>query len=113
MRLTNRRTRETILQDIIIAKHVLSRLKGLLFVKKPKKGLGLYLTPCKAVHTLGMRYAIDVIFLDAQNQVLKLIPSLKPNRVSPFIWKAHAVLETAGGFLDETDIQPCDQLEFQ
>ncbi|MBX9690006.1 MAG: DUF192 domain-containing protein, partial [Candidatus Obscuribacterales bacterium] len=41
-----------------------SRLVGLLKTPELKTGQGLYIAPCSQIHMFGMKYAIDVLFMD-------------------------------------------------
>jgi len=59
----------------------LSRLVGLLGTAAIAEGEGLWIVPCRGVHTLGMRYPIDVAFLDARGVVVGILEGLPPNRV--------------------------------
>lgn len=72
------------------------RLLGLLVRPVLQPGQALHLAPCKAVHTIGMRYAIDVVFLDRTGAVLKVVPHLQPWRAA-VCWRAHSVLELSAG----------------
>lgn len=63
-----------------ICTSLLERIRGLLGRPEPSPGEALLLDPCKAVHTIGMRYAIDVVFLDAGNRVVRIKPAMKPLR---------------------------------
>jgi len=74
-----------------------ARAKGLLGVRHLDAGQALWLAPCRAVHTCGMRMAIDVVFLDAHDQILRVCAPLRPNR-SAWCWRAHSVVELAAGF---------------
>lgn len=62
----------------------LSRLRGLLgrAALAPEAHEGLLLKPCGSVHTIGMRYPIDVVFLDAEGCVLQVRERLEPLRAS-------------------------------
>lgn len=52
----------------------------------------LWLKPCSAVHTLGMHVALSLLFLDCQQQLVRIVPTARPGRV--FIcWQASSVLE--------------------
>ena len=72
------------------------RMRGLLGRSVPAKGHGLLISPCGSVHTFGMRYAIDVWYLDKTWQVIKLRQGLKPSRVD-FAHGARHVVELAAG----------------
>ena len=64
---------------------------------------GLWIVPCAMIHTLFMRFPIDVVFLDRELKALRVVESLKPWRVSPWVLGAHSVLELAGGVLSGAD----------
>ena len=81
MRVVNR-TREILLGNKVrTAQTFLSRLVGLLGTAAIAEGEGLWIVPCRSVHTLGMRYPIDVAFLDATGVVVGILEGLPPNRV--------------------------------
>lgn len=75
------------------------RLKGLLGAGSLSQGEGLWIVPCKAVHTFGMRFPIDVIFLDSEQRVVVAISGLLPNRATSFYRNAASVLELSAGTL--------------
>ena len=79
------------------AESMFSRIVGLLGRSSLPQGHGLLISPCNQVHTFFMKFAIDVIFLDSSNCVVKLCPNLKPWRLTPIVWKAKAVLEVPQG----------------
>ena len=56
------------------------RARGLLGRPPLKSGQGLLISPCRSIHTFGMRYPIDVVFLDATGTVSKVVPNLQPAR---------------------------------
>jgi uncharacterized membrane protein (UPF0127 family) len=64
------------------------------------------------IHTFFMRFSIDVLFLDRQLKVLRVIEDLKPWRLSPWVLRAHSVLELPGGSLRGM-AQPGDRLEMR
>ena len=67
--------------------------------------------PCRAIHTLGMRITIDVIFIDAEGRVLDVLGNVRPNRLLVTRRGARAVVELGRGALDEHDLLPGDRLE--
>jgi protein-S-isoprenylcysteine O-methyltransferase Ste14/uncharacterized membrane protein (UPF0127 family) len=74
-----------------------SRLKGLLGTASLTSGEGLWLAPCSQVHMIGMRYALDVVFLDADRRVVCAISNLQPGKISPKVRAARSVLELPTG----------------
>lgn len=76
-----------------IASSLFMRMKGLLGRKDLSSGEGLWLKPCKGVHSFGMRFAIDVVVLDRNLGVIAIINSLQPNRTTGIFRKAETILE--------------------
>jgi uncharacterized membrane protein (UPF0127 family) len=94
---------------IHVADTFLRRLFGLLPQKKAVTWRGLLIIPCRQVHTFGMRFPIDVLFLK-NGAVLRILPSLNPGRISPFVREADSVLELAAGAAAEHQIQIGDEI---
>jgi uncharacterized membrane protein (UPF0127 family) len=88
-----------------------ARTRGLLGRQSLGEGEGLWIVPCEAVHTFGMRFAIDLVFLDRRNIVRKVRSSVPPGRLSGCL-RARSVLELAAGTLQNTSIHPGDTLHF-
>lgn len=81
-----------------IARSFWQRFKGLMLSKPLPLAQGLLIPRCASVHTLFMRYPLDVVYLDAQGAVVKLVPALNPWRLSWGGTAATQTLEmTAGG----------------
>lgn len=103
------------------AGHFFSRFKGLMLSKSLDPDSGLLLTGCPSVHTAFMRYAIDVIYLDASGKVLKCVARLAPWRASisqagsDAQGKKHRraahTLELAAGSIERLAIRAGDQLD--
>lgn len=79
------------------------RMRGLLGRSAPDKGTGLLISPCGSVHTFGMRYAIDVLYLDQAWRVIKLRSGLRPSRID-FARGARHVVELAAGEAKRLDL---------
>ena len=108
------RTREVLLGDRVrTASTFLSRLVGLLGTAAIAEGEGLWIVPCRSVHTWGMRYPIDVAFLDARGVVVVILEGLPPNRVGRVFRDARGALELRAGTLAATGTAPGDRLEFE
>ncbi|MBI3307012.1 MAG: DUF192 domain-containing protein [Candidatus Omnitrophica bacterium] len=86
-------------------------MKGLLGTKTIGDDEACWITSCMSVHTIGMRYAIDVYFLNHHNEVVFLLKNLKPNLFSPVVWNAHSVLEFKTG--PERSIRVGDKLSWE
>lgn len=113
MRVVNR-SREILLADKVrTASTFLSRFVGLLGTAAIGEGEGLWIVPCRSVHTLGMRFPIDVAFLDARGVVVGTLEGLPPNRVGRTFRNARGALELRAGTLAATGTAPGDRLEFE
>ena len=93
-----------------IARDPFSRMRGLLGRSSLPSGEGILLRPTSSVHTGFMRFAIDVVFLDRELQVLRIVPSLVPWRIAARR-KAHAVLELPAGECERRGLTEGDRLE--
>mgnify|MGYP002354891536 FL=1 len=75
-------------------------------------GDGLWIVPCEAVHTFGMRFAIDIVFLNKKRQVRKIRHAVGKRRIAVDLL-AHSVLELPAGTVASTNTEVGDQLEFE
>lgn len=82
---------------IKIADNFILRLAGLMFKKRLPQSTGLLLAPCNSVHMCFMRFAIDVVYLDKDYKILKIVTNLKPWIGLSMCRKAWATLEMAAG----------------
>src|SRR3954452_6293589 len=67
--------------EVPVATTLRSRLLGLALLSRPCAGPGLMIPRCRSVHTFGMRFALDVLFLDADDRVVELRRGVPPGRV--------------------------------
>ena len=82
------------------------RARGLLFHGPLKEApAGLWIAPCNSVHMLGMRQALDVVYLDKAGHILKCVPGLRPWRMSACPG-AHVALELRAGLIAELGLKP-------
>ena len=106
---------ENITRGIILATKIrlasasAQRRRGLLGIKELETGAGLWINPCEAVHTFGMRIALDAVFLDNKLRVKKVSAHLRPGRIALCL-TATSVLELGAGAAAST--QTGDQLSF-
>jgi len=88
------------------------RKTGLLKHERLDSGEGLWITPCEGVHTAGMKFAIDVLFLNKKRKVVKIRPAMPRWRLALCLW-AHSVLELPSGTAAATNTAAGDQLELE
>ena len=104
--------RGTVLADQAVrARSLVARTIGLIGASALPMGSGMLLDGDNSIHTSFMRFPIDVVFVDDKNNVLNLVHSLAPWRVSPIVWKARGVLELPAGTLARTLTEVGDRLE--
>ena len=87
------------------------RTKGLLGRKGLAQGEGMWIVPCEAVHTFGMQFPIDLVYLDRGLRIKKVRSNVPPWRLSACL-SAHSILELPAGTICESQSQPGDLLEF-
>jgi hypothetical protein len=87
------------------------RRRGLLRHSALTPDEGLWIIPCEAIHTFGMRFAIDVLFLNSKKAVLRAVPRVPAGRIR-FCVRAESVLELAEGAIANSQTLPGDVLQF-
>jgi uncharacterized membrane protein (UPF0127 family) len=92
------------------ARGFLSRARGLLGGERLREYEALWIRPCGSIHTIGMRYAIDVLFLDRQQRVLMVKRRLEPLRFSG-AGRAHSTVELLAGTAFAMAVAEGSQLE--
>jgi hypothetical protein len=87
------------------------RAIGLLARASLQRDEGAWLVRCGAIHTLGMRQTIDVVFVDSDGCVLRICRNVRPNRFMLSCRRAKGVVELGAGALDQIDVMLGDRLE--
>lgn len=108
----NRTRGISLAQEVRLADAPGSRLLGLLKETSLEPHEGLWVYPSQAIHTFGMRFPIDVAFLDRHLRVKRIYHQLVPWRSTRFVWGARSVLELAGGVLARSGTEVGDELQF-
>ena len=107
------RTRGTYLGiNIQVADTLRARLIGLYRHPQLRFGDGIWLVPCNSIQTIGMRYPIDVIFLDAGSRVVSVGENIRAGQVILNVHGAHSALEIPTGVISSSETQVGDQVEF-
>ena len=112
LRVSNQTKGRVLAERADIADTSAKRRTGLLKHTSLEPGEGLWIAPCEGVHTFGMRFPIDVLFLSRQKKVLKARPNMVRGRMSLSL-RAHSVLELPAGTVEATGTAAGDQLEFE
>jgi uncharacterized membrane protein (UPF0127 family) len=73
---------EVLCERCVLADTFWTRFRGLLGRKELAESEGLLIRPASSVHTLFMRFPIDVVFLDREDTVVKVVPVLRPWRLA-------------------------------
>jgi uncharacterized protein len=98
--------------EFFFARSFFARLGGLLARPRLRDGQAFVLAPCSSVHTCFMRYAIDVVFIDGEGCVLKLVERLVPWRGAA-CWRAHAAIELGAGQAHAHGLVPGARLDLR
>ncbi|MFS0775388.1 DUF192 domain-containing protein [Neobacillus sp. 3P2-tot-E-2] len=91
--------------QIKVANSFSKRLKGLMFRKDPIKDEGLWIVPCNAVHMFFMKFPLDIVLLNEQNEVVELHHCLQPWKMTKPVKKAHSTLELPAGSAEKLGIR--------
>ncbi|MCG0274871.1 MAG: DUF192 domain-containing protein [Thermosediminibacteraceae bacterium] len=106
------KTKNIVLAEKVVVASGLKKFIGLIGRKRLENGSGLLLLQCRGVHTYFMRFAIDVVYLDANGKVLKIVEGMLPYTLGPLVRKARAVLELPAGTCRESGTAEGDLVEF-
>jgi uncharacterized membrane protein (UPF0127 family) len=89
---------------------VVARLKGLIGKLKLKLDEGLWIVPSQGVHTVGVLFPLDLIYLDENHRVIHVIEHFPRFRIAPLRTQAASVLELPTHTIYSSQTQPGDQL---
>jgi uncharacterized protein len=111
----NRTRAQYLATRVELADNPWTRLRGLIGrnVQRFPQGSGLWIVPCRGVHTWAMSFPIDLVYLTRDHLVLHLEHGLKPWRFAPIRIQAASVLELPENTLAATGTTIGDQLEFR
>jgi uncharacterized protein len=105
-------TRHTMLATSLeVADSGAKRNMGLLGRKGLAPGGGLWIAPCESVHTIGMQFPIDLVYIDRGKRIRKLKRNVPAWRLSACL-SAHSILELPSGTIEGTLTEVGDTLEF-
>ena len=103
---------QAVANQVFRAETMFERMRGLLSHPPLSAEQGYWLEPCNSVHTFGMRYALDVIFLDAGGLIVKIVENLRPWRIAGAIG-ARVSLELQKGAVGRLGLTEGQKLNWQ
>lgn len=113
IRIIDKTSNTVLVRSAEIARRVIPRMKGLLGRKRLEDGEGLVIMPCSSVHTIGMRFPIDVMFFDGRLRIVAIRRNMKSFRLSAWHPAAAGVIEAAAGTFGLLKAKTGDELAFQ
>src|SRR3954447_22542145 len=96
--------------NISCADTSLARLRGLLGRFRLKSDEGVWLVPSRGVHTIGVLFPIDLVYLDAECRVTHIVEHLSPFRIAPIRMDSSSVLELPPHTVYASNTRVGDQL---
>src|SRR3970282_2715390 len=112
MRAFNTRNGKVLSDNVKVADSVFGRMKGLIGKEGLDEGSSLWIKPCRGIHTVGMKFPIDVLFLDSENVIVDIVENIQPNRFSKIVLRSRTVLELPAGTVGGSGVDVGDRLVF-
>ncbi|TJX14170.1 DUF192 domain-containing protein [Tissierella creatinini] len=100
-----------LLDNVKIADSFFTRLKGLLGEAGLRPGEGILIKPCNSIHTFGMKFPIDVAFVDKSNMVVHIMEDIPKGKLSPIVKGAKYVIEARAGEYKAKGLEVGDIIE--
>lgn len=113
LRVFNRTRNSTLVTSGEVAANLWTRFVGLMGRRDLSEGFGLLLKNESAIHTFGMRVAIDVVYVDARGMVVRVTEAMPPSRLGPLGRGIRDVLELPAGACARAGTHVGDQLDFE
>ena len=96
-------TRNTVVaHEVRVAQNFVERMRGLIGSKPLTEGEGFFIPLCQGIHTLGMGYPIDVLYLDGEGRIIVAFKDMVPNRLGSVSFKTQSVLELPQGAINRS-----------
>ncbi|WP_231514898.1 DUF192 domain-containing protein [Oceanobacillus salinisoli] len=105
--------------DTIIAVNVkeaysfFSRFKGLMLKKSMPENSGLHIMPCSSIHTFFMKFSIDILYLNQNNEIVGMEEGLDPGKIGKRIDNTKSVIELPAGTIKRTSVAVGQKIALQ
>jgi uncharacterized membrane protein (UPF0127 family) len=106
------RESELLIEQVWLADTVLTRARGLLGRPQLQTCEGLVIAPCSSIHTFGMQYDLDIVFLDSADKVVKVVCHLGKCRIA-MSTRAKWTLELRAGEIERLNLKVGDELKWR
>jgi uncharacterized membrane protein (UPF0127 family) len=103
---------EVLLRRVKVTRSCWERLRGLRFYREFPEIDGLLFYPCHFVYTIGMRFAVDFVYLNRSNQVLLTVDALVPYKFGPFLADTYYIMEVPAGTVAVKNIKLGERLQW-
>ena len=110
MLITNTTRGTTLATGAREARGFVARGRGLMMTRELGEGEGLVIEPCNSIHMFFMRYALDVLFLNGEGQVLHMYEKIRPWRVGRVVRGARMAVELPAGSIRRTGTEVGDMV---
>lgn len=100
-------------ERVTVARSFWHRGKGLMFRSGLEDGTGLVIDPCSSIHTMWMRFPIDVLYVEADGSVTRADRAMKPWRFGPLFVHGRYVIELPPGTIEHSGTEPGDRISLQ
>ena len=91
---------DVLVPRLLVAERMFARMRGLLGRSGLPARTAMLLRPCNSIHTVGMQFSLDVIFLDRKQQVTRVVHELRPWRFASGGRGAYSAIEMEAGAFD-------------
>nr|MBC7243914.1 DUF192 domain-containing protein [Chloroflexota bacterium] len=102
-----------IINNLEIATNVRSRTRGLIGHAPLEPGQALMIPQSRWIHTFGMSFTIDAVYVDKKWHIVALTENLLPGRIDRPVLRAQAVIEMAAGEIRRLGLKVGDHLELR
>jgi uncharacterized membrane protein (UPF0127 family) len=103
----------SVVDDLEVAEAMGARTRGLLGHDPLRLGQGMLIRPCRWIHTFGMSFPIDIVYVDKHSRIVAVSQNLRPGRIDRPVPRAWFVVEMAAGAIRHAGLNVGDHLEIQ
>jgi hypothetical protein len=112
VKIWNETRQATLVERGRVARSFWARGRGLLGTRSLPPGDGLLIEKCSSIHSFGMQYRFDALFLDREGRVVHSVSNMAQNRMSRHVFSARSVLEMPAGTIATSGTQHGDQIRW-